>query len=201
MDTRLTRFLQIYTLSCGFVPTRFLTTTRWARLLYQRIADFLKHVPWLARLATLVYRQTRPHYTAGVAAVILNEQEQVLVVEHVFHPEHPWGLPGGWVDRREALETAIAREMQEELQLNIEILMTLSVQIVPNYPNHIDIAYLCVPLNPVGRLSTELLGHRWADLDDLPDVPRFHAFALDTLVRMKQKGQLDVYLKRPGNPA
>ena len=46
----------------------------------------------------------------------LMTQGQVLLVEHVFHPYAPWGLPGGWIDRNESpSQTAVIRELQEEL--------------------------------------------------------------------------------------
>ncbi|WP_434753060.1 NUDIX domain-containing protein [Paenibacillus amylolyticus] len=58
----------------------------------------------------------------GVGAVILNERNEVLLVWRNRAPEqHTWSIPGGKVDAYETLETAVIREIKEEVNLNIAI--------------------------------------------------------------------------------
>ncbi|MEM6281039.1 MAG: NUDIX hydrolase [Chloroflexota bacterium] len=145
----------------------------------QQIAILLRRFPFIGWFATQLYRLTKPQFTAGVVGIVFNAQGHVLLVEHVFHAKYPWGLPGGWVDRGEPLDTGVARELHEELQLDVTVQDVVYVEIVRKYRNHIDIAYLCEAHNSVGNLSTELLRYRWTPLDDLPVIPAFHRTAIE----------------------
>lgn len=59
----------------------------------------------------------------GVAAVIWNDQSQVLLIRRTKEPRiGQWSLPGGKVERGEALEAALRREIREETGLEIDIL-------------------------------------------------------------------------------
>lgn len=142
----------------------------------RRIAQFLQKAPWIVTSARLIWRIPQAKFTAGVVGVVFNEQGQVLLVEHVFHPYAPWGLPGGWVDRRETPADAIVRELQEELQLKVDVGSILLVDV--DFGNHLDFAYLCDIKGSIGDLSGELLDYRWYDLDALPKMQSFHYKAI-----------------------
>ncbi len=48
---------------------------------------------------------------AAVGGLIGNDQNQLLLVRRVRNPgKGKWGLPGGFVDRDESIEQALARE-------------------------------------------------------------------------------------------
>jgi 8-oxo-dGTP pyrophosphatase MutT (NUDIX family) len=130
----------------------------------------------LALVARTVWRIRQAKFSAGVVGVVFNNVGEVLLVEHVFHPYTPWGLPGGWVDNREDPARTIERELLEELQLTVEVGPVLLVKV--DYGNHIDFAYLCRPVNSVGELSNELLDYRWTNLNDLPQLHSFHHRAI-----------------------
>ena len=53
---------------------------------------------WVLKAA--VRTLTPTHYVGAVAA-IFDDAGRVLLVEHVFRTDYPWGLPGGWVSRGE----------------------------------------------------------------------------------------------------
>lgn len=148
----------------------------------QNVAQFLRRYPWIVSFALKIWRLGRPRFTAGVVGVVVNAQGQVLLVEHVFHPKIPWGLPGGWVDRAEDLESTLIREMQEELMLNVTINHVLLVEINPKVRNHMDIVFLCTPQGDIGTLSSELLGYQWVSVDDLPPIPAFHQRAIQRFI-------------------
>jgi 8-oxo-dGTP diphosphatase len=151
----------------------------------QHIARFLKRFPLVAAWVTLIWQLGRPRFTAGVVGVVFNDLGELLLVEHVFHPHTPWGLPGGWVDRNEALPVGLAREMREELELHVEVEQVVLVEIVPHRQNHIDIAFLCSAHNPVGKVSSELLGYQWTPLDALPSIPAFHQRAIERALTLR----------------
>jgi 8-oxo-dGTP diphosphatase len=142
------------------------------------VAKFVRRAPWTAVVAEYGWRLFQPKFSAGAVGVVLNERGQVLLVEHVFHPYTPWGLPGGWVGPREDPAQTVKREVREELNLDIQINAILLVEV--DGRNHIDFAFLCstVPDAQVGKLSRELLDYRWCNLDELPRLHRFHYQAL-----------------------
>jgi 8-oxo-dGTP pyrophosphatase MutT (NUDIX family) len=140
------------------------------------VARAVQKAPWTMALARVVWRWFQPKFTAGAVGVIFNDAHQVLLVEHVFHPYAPWGLPGGWTDRREDPAETVRREMLEELGLHVEVGPVLAVEL--GYGSHFDIAFLCYANSRIGDLSSELLGYRWCDLTDLPKLQPFHHRAI-----------------------
>jgi 8-oxo-dGTP diphosphatase len=158
----------------------------------QNIARLLRNQRWIVPTAHIIYRFTQPFYTAGVVGVVFNDADQLLIVEHVYHPKHPWGLPGGWIGRREDPAQTAAREVREETNMQIQVLQPLVVQRADYMFRHLDVAYLCyAPASEAAKitLSDELLQYRWVSLAEAATVPmwRFHqqAIGLAGLVRLK----------------
>jgi 8-oxo-dGTP diphosphatase len=141
------------------------TAPRWA-------AAHLRRAPWVAALAQTIWRKFQARYSLGVVGVLFNDEGKVLLVEHVFHPAIPWGLPGGWVDGKEGPQTALQRELMEELSLEVEVGPVLLTH--TPIPQHVDLAFLCKAHGEVGVLSYELLRYQWLDPEDLPDIHSFH---------------------------
>lgn len=142
----------------------------------RKLATALQKAPWTVSLARVIWRLGQPKFTAGVVGVVLNDAGQVLLVEHVFHPYAPWGLPGGWIDRGENPSQAVQRELREELALVVEVGPLLVSEI--NHRNHLDLAYLCYATGSIGRLSRELLAYEWYDTNRLPKLHPFHSRAI-----------------------
>lgn len=153
---------------------------------WRGVANTVQRAPWLAMLARFVWRIRQAKFSAGVVGVVLNAQGEVLLVEHVFHPYHPWGLPGGWVDRREDPAETLIRELREELELAVEIGPVLIVK--NDEGNHIDMAYLCFVSGAVGRLSHELLSYRWVDPHNTPRLHSFHQRAIGRALELHSRG-------------
>lgn len=124
------------------------------------------------------FRAVQPRFTAGVVGVVLDGQGNVLLVEHVFHPRTPWGLPGGWLERGEAPSQALQRELYEETGMRVLVDRPLLIESGYYYRSHLDIAFLCRAKGDISSLSSELLDYRWASLDDLPDMLPFHRAAV-----------------------
>lgn len=61
------------------------------------------------------------HNTASTAGALIIYQQQLLLVERAIEPKKGhWDLPGGFVEYNESLEQGLARELEEELNLIIK---------------------------------------------------------------------------------
>lgn len=129
------------------------------------------------RLPYLLISRTQARYSVGVAAVVLDDCGRVLLVEHSYHPRFPWGLPGGWIGDDEDPAVAIVRELQEELQLEVDVVRVIHSS--KTVRNHIDLAFLCHANCPVGKLSHELLDYAWVNCNELPEIKTFHRRSIE----------------------
>ncbi|MFG0253732.1 MAG: NUDIX domain-containing protein [Rhodopirellula sp. JB053] len=106
---------------------------------------------------------------AAVGGLILDDNDRLLVVRRARDPgKNQWGLPGGFIDRCETAEEALAREIREETQLTVascDLLMTGPII----YKHHgvighvIDLFYLCrvESCDNVRLAQSELCEYRW----------------------------------------
>ncbi|MEL7674963.1 MAG: NUDIX hydrolase [Chloroflexota bacterium] len=154
------------------------------RVWHRRAAWMLRRVPWAGWVVQAVYRLWQPRFSVGVVGIVLDPTgERVLLVEHLFHPQRPWGLPGGWIARDEDPARTAEREIFEETGLHVRAVRPVLALRSPQLRRHLDLVYLCQPEDgpqPI-RLSHELLGYRWAPLDALPPLVAFHERAIETL--------------------
>ena len=87
----------------------------------RRLAHWLQVFAPLRWALELGVKLMAPQNHVGAVGAIFNEAGQVLLVEHVFRLDYPWGLPGGWVNRGENPAYTVQREIKEELNLTIEV--------------------------------------------------------------------------------
>lgn len=142
----------------------------------QQLAQVIRRFPRLMLIPYYTYRFFQPKYSVGVIGVVLNSDNKILLVEHLFHPRLPWGLPGGWINFNEDPDKAVERELSEELALEVDAHRLLLME--RSSFNHINVAYLCQAKNDVGKLSYELLGYKWFRFEELPQLHEFHYHAI-----------------------
>lgn len=130
---------------------------------------------WLSRIWRRLPKRARrlgilllhPRFTVTAGAVIVDEQQRVLLLHHRFRGGSGWGIPGGFLNARESPEAAVRRELREELNLeleNVEIAFTHTLQ---EY-NQIEIVFRVTPRNAVQISSAEISRAEWFALDALP---------------------------------
>lgn len=106
---------------------------------------------------------------AAVGGLIVNDRNELLLVRRAREPgKGKWGLPGGFVDRHETIEHALAREVFEETNLVLS-----SATYLMSQPNDyvyagvtspvIDLFYVCKieSLEPFRLALDELEHHEW----------------------------------------
>jgi 8-oxo-dGTP diphosphatase len=132
-----------------------------------RLARIVRN-PIIHRLMVWGIQITVPQQRIGVALILFNDAERVLLLHHVFHPYAPWGVPGGWLERNEAPAAGALRELREETGLTAVLGPVIYVTHESN-PNHIGIAYLAHIEFGELSLSAEIIDAHWFSTDQLPD--------------------------------
>jgi ADP-ribose pyrophosphatase YjhB (NUDIX family) len=112
-----------------------------------------------------------PKYVVGVAALVLDDEDRVLLLRHTYRGSRPWGLPGGGLKPGESLEECVEREVLEETGLKVEAEHLLSA--AAHYDRRlVDMIFSCRVL-PGYDLRTfapnaEVAEARFFSRDELP---------------------------------
>ncbi len=116
----------------------------------------------------LAAKLVRPKFRAAVAALIFDEQGQVLLFKHTYR-KFQWGIPAGGLEHREQPAEAIVREFFEEtgMQIKIEKLLTA---VSAREDHHITIVYLCKIVSGEFKPSLEVSEMKYFDVNDLPQM-------------------------------
>lgn len=116
----------------------------------------------------LVARLLAPRQCVGAVGAVFNDNGQVLLVEHTFRTDFPWGLPGGWVRPAENPMDTVKREAEEELKIRIEVKnLIISEQVdlisTSTHPPHLGLAYYCHFISGECIISFEILSYEWVN--------------------------------------
>jgi 8-oxo-dGTP diphosphatase len=111
----------------------------------------------------------------GVAAVVLREKKEVLLVRRASDPlRGQWSLPGGMLELGETLRQAVTREVLEETGLRVRVNEVLEVfdSIIPDAEgrtqfHYVLIDFLCLPAGGEPRAGSDVSEVSWADVDEL----------------------------------
>ena len=143
------------------------------------LARFIERHPNLHRLSLLVWRWFPPRlagllkgllarkWLVGAVAVMIDESTspcEVLLVEHSYRSKGAWGLPGGSLESTpgdptrprndtlpdDVIESALRREVGEELGIEITVIRLLRIDAIPYIaeepgPYRLDFYFRCAP--------------------------------------------------------
>ncbi len=118
--------------------------------------------PWGRRRIILM---TQQRFTASAAAVIFNDERQVLLLNHVLRPRSGWGMPGGFLDRGEQPYEGIRRELLEETGVELIDLQTVRARTIGS---HLEFIFMAKAASDPKFLSREIIEWRWFDPAELP---------------------------------
>ena len=110
-------------------------------------------------------RATHASFTVSTAAVVVNENREVLLLNHVLRPYSGWGFPGGFVDRGEQVEDAIRRELLEEAGIELFDLRLVETN---TYNKHIEILWSARTNDHPEVKSAEIIELGWFNTENLP---------------------------------
>jgi 8-oxo-dGTP diphosphatase len=139
-------------------------------------------LPWLLRVWRQLPHPIRQTYLrvrygwfgVGVAALIQDERGRILLVRRTYSREEPWALPGGWLEGREAITSALERELQEETGLRVRVGQVRAVERAGFAVVLLMEAALLDPL-PAFRPSAEISEVAWAEPTDVTRLSRVNA--------------------------
>ena len=155
------------------------------------LARFIEHRPHLHKLSLLVWRLFPPRlagflkgllarkWLVGAVAVMIDETAnsgEVLLVEHSYRTKGAWGLPGGSLESTpgdptrprndnsldDVIESALRREILEELGIEISVIRLLRIDAIPYIaeepgPYRLDFYFRCEPRDGFAALRRDLL--------------------------------------------
>lgn len=132
-------------------------------MLRKAIGDAWKILPWRVR-AKLV-RLTQPKFTVSAAAVIVNKEREVLLLDHVLRPFSGWGLPGGFLQQGEQPEEGIRREIREEIGIELD---ELAIYRIRTIGSHIEMIFSARASGEPEVKSREINGLGWFSSASMP---------------------------------
>lgn len=104
-----------------------------------------------------------------VSCAVIQNGEQILAVQRSEKMSHPlkWEFPGGKIEPDETPESALSREIREELSVEINILRQLS-SVKHDYTGKaIELIPFLVEISSGNIHLTEHLNYRWLSRNEL----------------------------------
>lgn len=127
-----------------------------------------RDVPFPGWMRQIFLRILNPSFMVGAMALIQDEQARLLVLEHTYRRELPWGLPGGWLKHAESPEAGLVREVFEETGLHVRVDGLLAADFWGS--SQLDLLYRCTVQSGSYQSSDETAQHRWVSLNQLPEL-------------------------------
>ena len=112
-------------------------------------------------------RTGQGRFTVTAGAIIFDDEGRVLLLEHVFRPHGGWGLPGGFLNKGEQPETALRRELREEVGIELDRVEMLFARTLPR-PRQIEIYFSARAIGTPRPCSFEIRTAEWFKIDNLP---------------------------------
>ena len=122
-------------------------------------------------------RFRKEHIVTSVVAVIIDDQERVLLTRRSIPPfKGMWVMPGGKIDLGEPIAVALKREVDEEVGLEVEVgdLIDVFEHVTPGEENchYIILFYRCWPVHTaVTHNQDEVEEAQWVPRSELSRYP------------------------------
>ena len=132
-----------------------------------------------------IIRASQTAFTVSVAAIIINNENQVLLLDHVLRIGSGWGVPGGFIKRGEQLEEGLRREIREETGLELENVNILRTRTADR---HIEALFSATAIGEAQVKSREIKEVGWFTFDSIPEnMSRAHKSIIREILSSPQK--------------
>jgi ADP-ribose pyrophosphatase YjhB (NUDIX family) len=127
-----------------------------------------RDVPFPNWLRQIFLRLLNPSVMVGAMALIQDVDGRILILEHTYRRELPWGLPGGWLKLDESPEAGLIREVFEETHFRVRVAELLAVDVWDR--SQLDLLFRCEVLSGAYQPSEETATARWVAPADMPEL-------------------------------
>ena len=134
-------------------------------MLTEFLGAIWRKLPGALRRRLVRIGQRRFTVTAG--AIIFDEEQRILLLEHVFRPDSGWGMPGGFLNKGEQPEAALRRELREEIGVDLEDVEMLFARTLPRQ-RQVEVYFRARAVGIPEPHSFEIRKAEWFPLDSLP---------------------------------
>ena len=132
-------------------------------------------------------RLVHTRFTATAGAIVFDANNQVLLLKHRYRSGSGWGIPGGFIERKEQPIDALRRELLEEVGLEITDVKIVHARSFTQL-QQIEILFVCRAAGEPQPQSAEVLEAEWFKRDNLPDgLPRDQRAILDRIFAQREK--------------
>ena len=132
-------------------------------MLQKLVGEIWRKTPAFLRL--WMVRATQTKFTVSVGAIVINNENKVLLLDHVLRPASGWGLPGGFIEKNESPAKAIKRELREEIGLEIE---NIEIFRIRTMNRHVEILFSAHSITEGKVQSFEIKELGWFDYNSMP---------------------------------
>ncbi|MEK6334351.1 MAG: NUDIX domain-containing protein [Acidobacteriota bacterium] len=134
-------------------------------MLTELLGAIWRNLPGALRRRLVRIGQRRFTVTAG--AIIFDDEQRLLLLEHVFRPDSGWGMPGGFLNKGEQPEAALRRELREEIGVDLEDVEMLFARTLPKQ-RQVEVYFRAKAIGIPEPRSFEIRKAEWFPLDSLP---------------------------------
>ena len=131
---------------------------KWAGAVWRRLPRQARYI---------ILGLVEPKFLVTAGALVIDDAGRLLLLKHVFHTGSGWGVPGGFIEKGESPDVALARELREEIALQVKDMRLVYTRTLRR-PQQVELVFACRPAGAIGALSQEIERAEWFELDALP---------------------------------
>ena len=121
-----------------------------------------------ARIRRWGVRATNTTFTVTAAAIVQNDEGDVLLLKHRYRPGSGWGIPGGFLELGEQPEQTLRRELREEIDIELNDVRLFTVRTFKRQ-KQIEVVFVARASGSIQPQSGEIESAEWFSRNSLPD--------------------------------